>query len=355
MATIIITNITKNAQLLICETNDPKGREYKIDFREGKIYGISGKALQSSSSIANKVPSDLKAQNPLYHALRAFSESNPSDLQYYSIVESLLSYPDLLDTDIQFHYFTYTLKTGYGGKLPKGYVAWLRENNLKFSTQTLEDFKVEQIRRQWSPALFENAQKFCAGTSFNIILATNGDKELCASLLRIVNNSLKRYEFENLTYRIKQIISIMRDYPFLRPSLDDTKNAETAYKILLDAYDKEREKAIIEKEKQILSLNDEVVEDLMIKIPTSLEDFTNEGKQQHNCVGHYYHSSIAAGRTLIYFLRKTNSPDKSYVTCRFDVSANKTVEHRTKNNNWYEDNEKIIERVDNMIKAILES
>lgn len=353
MATIIITNIVKNAQILTCKTDDPKGREYKIDFQKGEIYGINGKTIQSTSTITDKIPENLKRTNPLYYALKAISSTSIHDLRYWSVIESLLSYPDLLDGNVHFYNFYQALSSKYNNKLPKGYVTYLRENSLKFSAKTLEDFKMDQIRKQWPPALFENAQKFIKGTGCNIISETNYDKELCASMLRIINNSLKRYEIKDLLYNVKSIIRTITIHPLTRSYLDDTKSAESAYKILLKAYDKERNKIILEKEEQILSLNGKVIDDVTIKIPTAIEDFTDEGNQQHNCVGHFYHDSIASGNTLIYFLRKTDSPDKSYITCRFDVAANNTVEHRIRNNAWYEDSEKIIERVDNMIRDIL--
>ena len=34
----------------------------------------------------------------------------------------------------------------------------------------------------------------------------------------------------------------------------------------------------------------------------------------------------------VYFLRKKNKPNKSYITCRYNIPAEETIEYRRKNN-----------------------
>lgn len=90
-------------------------------------------------------------------------------------------------------------------------------------------------------------------------------------------------------------------------------------------------------------------------VPSSLKDFTDEGRQQNNCVGHYYHKSIAEGLNLIYFIRKTNSPDKSYITNRFNIHYQKTTETKKKNNATNDDQDalRFICRIDEMIRTLI--
>ena len=88
-----------------------------------------------------------------------------------------------------------------------------------------------------------------------------------------------------------------------------------------------------------------------IVVPKTMQDFTDEGKMQNNCVGSYYHDSIADHQNLIYFIRKTSNPNKSYITCRYNLHYGKTTEFRTVNNNDVED-ENAIELIDKLDKYI---
>ena len=48
-------------------------------------------------------------------------------------------------------------------------------------------------------------------------------------------------------------------------------------------------------------------------------DLADEGIQQNNCVGYYYNDSIERGDNCIFFLRKKDKPEKSYITCRYNI------------------------------------
>lgn len=349
---IKITGIEKQGPIIVCFTDDAKNRTYKIDFKEGKVYGISGNALQSTSTIVKRVPYELTMENPLYPALAAFVSSSYRDTTYYAVVESLLSYPDLLPRCISTDLVNYIVGD-FNGKLPKGFVAWCRSNGIKFSAHNLEEFFLQQKLSQWPKALVDTVKRFSDGSGFNLVKETNYDKELCASLMRIINNSLKRYEIGDLISKLYDIIRFLKRNPTLRPYLDDTKSAKTAYQILNDVLFKERNDKILANEAKIASLNDMVIGEFVVKVPSTMGDFTNEGEQQHNCVGYYYHDAMERGNTLIYFLRLPHNPDKSYVTCRFDTYHGRTVEARRKNNVWFDEYPEVFEQIDRMIKRLV--
>ena len=50
-----------------------------------------------------------------------------------------------------------------------------------------------------------------------------------------------------------------------------------------------------------------------IVFPESVKDFLNEGSQQHSCVG-MYPIFVTAGKSIIFFIRKKETPEKSYIT-----------------------------------------
>lgn len=115
------------------------------------------------------------------------------------------------------------------------------------------------------------------------------------------------------------------------------------------------EEGILAKENIIRPIEALSNEQFTVIVPSSLKDFTDEGKQQSNCVGYYYHQSILEGRNLIYFIRKTNSPDKSYITNRFNIQSQKTTETRMKFNatNDDQDARQLIRRIDEMIRTLI--
>ena len=66
---------------------------------------------------------------------------------------------------------------------------------------------------------------------------------------------------------------------------------------------------------------------------------------------------MSEGNVFIYFIRKKNEPEKSYITCRFDMYTKKTVEARYKFNGLLskEEDEKAILKSSEFIKKIIET
>ncbi len=346
----VVTNIEKKGPVIICHTDDPKGRTYKLDFSKKAIYGISNKEMNSTSSILEKVPSFLSTKdNIFYCALCAFRYNiNPSR---WPIVESLLSYPDLIQDFFEFDMMDY-IAVYCNNKLPKNYVPWCRENQRCFSLCSLKDFIREQQTKQWPQQLRDFIEKFYIGTNFDFVNETHCNKELCISLMHIVKNSIKRYEVAGLIGNIQKIIATLMEKPQLLPYLDDTKSAKLLVQILKNHLEKERNDKMLANEAKISALDGMMIEDLLIKIPSTIDDFTDEGNQQHNCVGYFYHNRIAKGTDLIYFLRKADAPKVSWVTCRFSTLFKETVEHRLRFNEPFAANS-LFEKIDGMINNLL--
>lgn len=57
----------------------------------------------------------------------------------------------------------------------------------------------------------------------------------------------------------------------------------------------------------------DVFDDYVVVFPKSSKDFVEEGTNQHNCVAHYAKSAVAR-KCIIYFLRKKDTPSKSFIT-----------------------------------------
>ena len=98
-------------------------------------------------------------------------------------------------------------------------------------------------------------------------------------------------------------------------------------------------------------MNGKCFDDYIVVVPQTYEDLADEGKQQNNCVGHYYNDSILRCENLILFIRRSNSPKKSYITCRYNIKKQNIVECKYKNNqDVYGNDVIIIKKVAEMIR-----
>lgn len=260
---------------------------------------------------------------------------------------------------------------------PKGYIKWLAENDKTPNCETLRDFLAKQTCKQMpkedrevDEILFnaENApfrgyydyrQKYLQLTP-----------ELRKKFNKILKASFKSVSW-NLRGDIKDFIEMMLyngrwNYSSLnnvygnRPEnweelLDTERSFAWNIKNIVVYANKSFEDIIIAKERRIDNITSLSNDKLVVIVPHSLEDFTNEGDMQRNCIGHYYHQSIAQGRNIIYFIRKAETPDKSYITNRFSIADRKTVESYTHHNNNYDDKDvtNLIKEIDKMIRTLI--
>lgn len=137
-------------------------------------------------------------------------------------------------------------------------------------------------------------------------------------------------------------LDMNRDLKHNIQTLDNIKNA--------------KKNELLAKQLQRLNfINGMSSENLIVVVPQKQEDKQNEGRMQNNCVGSYYDNRILSGSDLIYFIRKKTMPEKSYITCRYNLNDKRTSEYRTKNNCSVSDNEAInfINQLDTIIRQNL--
>ena len=70
---------------------------------------------------------------------------------------------------------------------------------------------------------------------------------------------------------------------------------------------------------------------LKVVLPTCPADLILEGQNQHNCVASYI-PSHANQSTNIFFIRKKENPDESYITVEINEKTHKVVQARYKHN-----------------------
>lgn len=138
-------------------------------------------------------------------------------------------------------------------------------------------------------------------------------------------------------------------------TLDLNRDFDHNYEQLKAIEDKEKNEKLARKLQRLNFINGMTFGEYIVVVPQSAEEKADEGKQQNNCVGHYYDDSILANHDLIYFLRKVANPKKSYMTCRYHIQWEETAEFRLKNNDSVRDEREvaIIRQIDEIIKANL--
>jgi hypothetical protein len=227
---------------------------------------------------------------------------------------------DLLPTD-RYSYYTRPKK------IPKGYINWCRKRNKKISQETLQIFNLEQeLIKQGCPKReclrMENLNEILPNRAMKVLI---DNKEIRKTLFTILENDYKLFK-EVSRYRIEDLIYCMN---MGTNFVDITTGIEENYILYQNYLNKNKEKMILSQEQKIFELENIENNTYCIVVPKTLQDFTNEGEQQRNCVGHFYHDSIVRGENLIYFIRYKNDPTHSLNTCRFNICSNKTTENRT--------------------------
>ena len=77
-----------------------------------------------------------------------------------------------------------------------------------------------------------------------------------------------------------------------------------------------------------------------VVIPKDKDSFIDEANQQHNCVFRMYYPKVRDNRAYIVFVRKVDSPTKSYITCEINKQG-EIVQYLRKYNNTIESKEDI--------------
>lgn len=233
---------------------------------------------------------------------------------------------------------------------PDGYIKFLQETGTEFDFSSLKEYVTRQ--------------KY--GTiGYNLLNSGINENDI----KWLVDNSLIKSFLKCLTYNVKsgylfdsrqvhQLLNCWRQASTVADKIvpiDENKSLQVNIEMLGDIIEKERNEALARQLQKLNFINGLRRNNLIVIVPQSQEEKRDEGRQQNNCVGHYYDNSILRGENYIYFIRKVDTPKKSYVTCRFNKDYEETVEFRAVNNNNVTDEEvyDFIKLIDKRIKEQL--
>lgn len=217
---------------------------------------------------------------------------------------------------------------------PDGYIKFLQETGTEFDYSSLREY----ITRQKYGTVGYN-------------LLNSGVNE--SDVKWLVDNNLIKPFLKCLTYNVKSgylfngsqvydLFDSWRQANIIADKivpLDENKPLQVNIKMLKDIIEKEKNEALARQLQKLNFINGLRRNNLVVIVPQNQEEKRDEGRQQNNCVGHYYDNSILRGENYIYFIRKADTPKKSYVTCRFNKDYKQTVEFRAVNNRNVTDQE----------------
>lgn len=361
-----ITGIEKNG-LTVTVTIEGKANPVIFDMAHLSFTSYTGRNIQrfpvgsycfEKDSFSGIIP------RLLFNAL--LSNSKGDIRNNLSKVELFINNPEILG-DI--HYCS-----ELANECPKGFIKWLKDNNKMPTKESLADYKrIMALKRMTRED--KEVYELLFGTENSPYYQYSDTYKDCylsmSSELRHKFNKILKVSIKSLSWWLKNEMTTFID-KFIknigwntwkneyRPdNWEEMLNTDRSFQWninnLCALAEKERENKIVKNENKIRAIEELSDDTFVIVVPKTLQDFTDESNMQHNCVGYFYHGSIAAGENLVYFIRKKSTPNRSYITNRYNVDSKRTVETRLFAN-AYNDDEKakaLIKEIDKKISSLL--
>lgn len=243
---------------------------------------------------------------------------------------------------------------------PKGFIEYAKQKGLierdTYLKFTQED-KFKRLSQEEKEFLAEVKAAFHE-TNNNYQRVLNMGKEERLILMKIFKTTIKKITWD-LRTDFYQFMQNIKKFDFIEIKwtdiVDTNRNFEYNNKLIGAFFEEEKNKLILQNEKRIKSIEKLESENLIVIVPDNMEDFTNEGHMQNNCVGYYYHDSISRGENYIYFIRRKDNPKNSYITNRFNAEYGRTMETLKSNNRKNDDREALtlIYKIDELINKLI--
>lgn len=289
-------------------------------------------------------------------SFKEFVLRNLLEEEKVSTPEWIFSYLDIIDfTKIDSNFYRWNRHLPKECK--KGYMQFVQEHRLEISGYTAQLFEWYQNIQ----VSYVEIKLFYDVLSFGYLERSQYDKvrEYLYNNSEIISDFYKAYVttakngeiFPNYHDLVYMLITIMiKQYNF---KIDSNRTLNYNIKNFNEFKNSVNQQRIKKQQSRIVSLDNQEIDNYIIKVPQSTADLVDEGRQQNNCVGSFYNESIMTGKDLIYFIREKNNPKKSFVTCRYSIAYNETVEHKYKNNKNEEALRDVRTEIDNLIRKLL--
>ena len=326
-----IVSMNKNKGTIEVET---ERRFYVIDFLNDKILS-NGKEIKSLSKDFFQACYDYHdyaiscSGFGTQEILSKFIYLNENDFKAYRDGEAFLSmalqYPELDYNEAMYPYFA------NHNKLTKDYLEWCRKENEPVNSNSINRYKSIKaysiIPKDLKPYFV------IVFTHISIESLELLDTSTLLKLLRIVKYTALHSDNPKAVYsKLSELIRYLTTYNISDELLDTNRTVFQNYKTYQVYNDESKEGRIGFELRRLNFMNGKSFDNYIVVVPQTYEDLVDEGKQQNNCVGYYYNESILRGENLILFIRRSDSPKKSYITCRYNIKKQDIVEYKYKNN-----------------------
>ena len=243
--------------------------------------------------------------------------------------------------------------------MPKGIFNLIEENNDILDASLVKKWYLSSLCETEKEKNFVNNNRWWSDFE-NFIPKLVEAKLKIKDFMKVISNSIETTSVEDISDFGEKFMGAfltyaksnkVKDFVF-----DTNRDLKTNYSLLEMACNKERFEALEKQLQKINFINGLTIGGYVVKVPQNQTDKIDEGIQQNNCVGYHYDDSIINGTNLIYFIRKMSNPNKSYITCRYNINSKYTVEYRYKNNADVRNSEEIeiIKKISEIIKNYLE-
>ena len=336
-----ILSMRKNKGTIEVKTDN---RLYVIDFLNDKILS-NGKEIK-------KLPSDVTQfyftyrQYPEFYdretaLLSSLIHMSGNIFEKYRKAENFISIA-IQNLDLEYRV---DLMDMCNFKLTKDYLEWCREHEKPVSLRTIDEHRQEKLE----DSIPKDLKPYYV--IMKIHIATEKiDRETLFKLLKIIKYTVCHLRANEAVNDIKVLECLTnRLTDENKKLLNINRTVSQNYKII-EQQEFIGNKAFESTLKKLNFLNGKCFDDYIVVVPQNVMDLADEGIQQNNCVGYFYNNSIKDGDNCIFFLRKKDKPEKSYITCRYSIDDKEVVEARYKNNRDIDSaDEKIIYYINNFI------
>lgn len=383
ITSITITAIDKNGTLITVDTNEYPEKPFKFDINTKEFFSFTGRSVVNITPCFKKFKfNDTLANDDSYEFYRFIIKAiinaksrSDYDRRYANsnlqLIDLYYANKDLIDTSC--------LGGNMPTQLPKGYIKWLRENDKKINNKTLEEFNREHFMAT-APKLVKEIYDFvkrddvpeCIRSRYDrLCMKTEKTQEQMTAFCKMFKNSLKSFSW-NMSEDIRAAMDFLFFGQTLRVNTStygeyvgcpenwieyvDTQQSLSVNTKHLSELALTKNDEFIKKQQDIINtLNNMEIDDYIVKVPFTKAEFIIEGNNQSNCVGGY-DRYVINGSDFVYFIRKKENPEKSYVTAEYDRQEKKTIQARFRFNNWIDEKEPVretIKKIDELIKDLV--
>lgn len=319
-------------------------RLYVIDFLNDKILS-NGKEIKALPSDVTQFYFTYRQHPETYDRETALLSSlihmSGNIFEKYRKAESFISIA-IQNLDLEYRV---DLDDMCGLKLTKDYLNWCREHDDFVSLRTTQEYYQEKLE----DSIPKELKSYYVMMKIHIA-TENIDRETLFKLLKIIKYTvchLRANEAVNDIEDLYDLTNILTDEN--KKLLNTNRTVSHNYRII------EQQKFVNNEAfentlRRLNFMNGKCFDDYIVVVPQNVMDLIDEGFQQNNCVGYYYNNSIKNGNNCIFFLRRKDKPEKSYITCRYCVGNKEVEEARYKNNrNIDSADEKIVYYINDFI------